>query len=48
MISSRSKAGFGGGGEVRGGVHLPGDDFAPLLKFSSPPLNFRTKTIIQA
>ena len=25
-------------GGVRGGAHLPGDDFAPLLKCSAPPL----------
>ena len=31
------KAGFLGGG-VQGGAHLPWDDFAPLLKFSAPPL----------
>ena len=30
-------------GEVRGGSHLPWDDFAPLLKFSPPFLrNFAT------
>ena len=31
-----SKAGFWG--EVRRGAHLPGGYFAPLLKFSAPPL----------